>query len=138
MKVFEFELGKGFLLRLDYGKELVRQIEEFLEEKEIHAACISAIGAVRSAVIGYYDQEKKEYVRRELKEPLEILSLSGNVSVKDSKPFCHLHVLLGKDGEVYGGHLFSAEVFACEVFVLPLKGEAPERAFDEQTGLFLW
>ncbi len=99
MKAFEFEAGKAFLLRLDYGKELVRQIEDFMEEeKSIQAAHISAIGAVRNAVIGYYDQEKREYVKRELKEPLEILSLSGNVSVKNGRPFCHLHVLLGKMG----------------------------------------
>jgi len=28
----------------------------------------------------------------------------------------------GKNGEIYGGHLFRAEVFSCEVFVLSLKG----------------
>ncbi|MBO8179917.1 MAG: DNA-binding protein [Archaeoglobus sp.] len=138
MKEFEFEFDRSFFLRLDYGKDLVRQLEEFLTDREIHAAKVSAIGAVRNAVIGYYDQEKREYVKRELNEPMEIISLLGNVSLKDGKPFCHIHVLLGKNGEVYGGHLFSAEVFACEVFIQSLKGEAPERTFDEQTGLMLW
>jgi len=140
MKKFEFRAGKSFLLRLDYGRELIKQLEEFLVEEKVKVAYINAIGAVRNASIGYYDQEKKEYVKKVLDEPLEILSLTGNVSLKNGKPFCHLHVILGKDGEIYGGHLFEAEVFACEVFVLVLEGDAdiPIRKHDNQTGLQLW
>lgn len=90
MKVFEFEFDKSFFLRLDYRKDLVRQLEEFLADKEINVAKVSAIGAVRNAVIGYYDQEKREYVKRELNEPMEIISLLGNVSLKEGRPpFCH-------------------------------------------------
>ncbi|WP_290598126.1 MULTISPECIES: PPC domain-containing DNA-binding protein [unclassified Archaeoglobus] len=138
MKQFEFQIEKCHLLRLDYGKNLVDQLSSFLEKEGIEAAYVSGIGAVKNAEIGYYDQEKKEYVKRRIEEELEILSLSGNVSLKDGRPYPHIHVVLGKDGNVYAGHLFSAEVFACEIFLLVLDGEAPVREFDRQTGLFLW
>lgn len=138
MKQFEFQIEKCHLLRLDYGKNLVDQLSSFLEKEGIKTAYVSGIGAVKNAEIGYYDQEKKEYVKRRIEEELEILSLSGNVSLKDGRPYPHIHVVLGKDGNVYAGHLFSAEVFACEIFLLVLDGEAPVREFDGQTGLFLW
>ncbi len=138
MKSFELRLDRLYFLRLDYGRDLVEQLGEFLKAKNIKAAYIAGIGAVKSAEIGYYSQESKTYVKKEIDIPLEILSLSGNVSIKDGEPFTHLHVILGKDGEVYGGHLFHAEVFACEIFLIALNGEVPERGFDRQTGLYLW
>ncbi len=138
MKSFEFEVRRSYLLRLDYGRDLLEQLEEFLKAKRIYAAYVSGVGAVRSAEIGYYDQEKRTYVKKEINRPLEILNLSGNVSLKDEEPFLHLHIILGKDGEVYGGHLFRAEVFACEVFLIVLEGEIPKRGPDHQTGLHLW
>ncbi|WP_202319755.1 PPC domain-containing DNA-binding protein [Archaeoglobus neptunius] len=136
MKVFEFD--RGLFLRLDYGRGIVEQLSSFLEEKNIQTALISGIGAVRNAEIGYYDQNRKEYVKRKIDMPMEILSLTGNVSLKDGKPFPHIHVVLGVDGDIYGGHLFEAEVFACELFLVALKGERLERHHDAQTGLYLW
>ncbi len=138
MKSFKLHAVRSYFLRLEYGRDVVEQLEEFLKAERIKAAYISGIGAVKSAEIGYYDQKTKEYVKKEIKEPLEILSLSGNVSLKDGRPFPHLHVVLGKDGEIYGGHLFRAEVFACELFLIVLEGEVPERRLDQQTGLYLW
>jgi len=138
MKQFEFKIKRSYLVRLDYGKDLVDQLSSFLEKEGVQTAYVSGIGAVKNAEIGYYDQKKKEYVKRRVEEELEILSLSGNVSLKDGRPYPHIHVVLGKDGNVYAGHLFSAEVFACEIFLLVLDGEVAVRDFDSLTGLFLW
>ncbi len=137
-KVFKFSVSEAYFLRLDYGAELISQLVEFLKSKGISSAYVSGVGAVTSAEVGYYDQVKREYVKRSVDERCEIVSLSGNISIKDGEPFPHLHVALGYNGKVYVGHLFSAKVFACELFVLPLEGEAPSRHYDEQTGLFLW
>jgi len=138
MKSFEFTTGRTFLLRLDHGKDLVEQLKDFLEKKEVRTAFISGIGAVISAEIGYYDQKRREYVKKRFDERSEILSLSGNVSLFEGKTFPHIHVVLGYNNRIYAGHLFSAEVFACEVLVIELVGEPPERSYDEETGLNLW
>ncbi|WP_456468492.1 PPC domain-containing DNA-binding protein [Archaeoglobus sp.] len=138
MKQFDFQIGRCIFLRLDYGKDLLEQLSEFLEMEGIEAAHISGIGAVRNAEIGYYDQKMREYVKRRVEGGLEILSLSGNVSLKDGKPFPHIHAVLDRDSEIYAGHLFAAEVFACELFIASLDGDIPVRELDELTGLHLW
>ena len=138
MRSFEFNSGRIFLLRLEHGKDLIKQLNEFIIKNGIKTAFVSGIGAVISAEIGYYDQKRREYVKKRFDERSEILSLSGNVSLFEGKAFPHLHIVLGYDNRLYGGHLFSAEVFACEVFVVELLGSPPERKFDEVTGLNLW
>jgi hypothetical protein len=138
MKAFRFDVRNAFFLRLDYGAELLSQLKEFLIENNIKSAFVTGIGAVISAEIGYYDQKRREYVKKRFTERSEILSLSGNVSLFEGGTFPHVHVVLGYDNRLYGGHLFSAEVFACELFVVELLGSPPERRHDEQTGLNLW
>jgi predicted DNA-binding protein with PD1-like motif len=65
---------------------------------------------LKGAEIGLYDG--KEYTRHTVEDPSEVLSLQGNVSMKEGKPFVHLHVsLAGHDFTAKGGHLFGAEVY---------------------------
>ena len=67
-----------------------------------------------------------------------MVSLLGNISLKDGEPFAHIHVALGDpEGRVYGGHLISGEVFVAEVFVQELLGEPLERK-PQENGLALW
>jgi hypothetical protein len=138
MKAFEFKAGRAYLLRLDFGADIILQLTEFLKSSGVKSALVSGIGAVISAEVGYYDQIKKEYVRRKVEERCEILSLSGNISIKDGEVFPHIHIILGNEDKIFSGHLFRSEVFACELFVLELVGKPPERKFDNQTGLYLW
>jgi predicted DNA-binding protein with PD1-like motif len=73
-------------------------------------------------------------------EHVEILSGQGNVSLKDGKPFVHLHLVLGRsDGSCLGGHAAAGcKIFACEAAILALDGPALVREPDEATGLALW
>lgn len=123
---------------LDYGGDIVSQLKDFLENNKIRCGFINGIGAIKNAEIGYYDQKSKEYIKRRFDERAEILSLTGNVSLHDGEIFPHLHVILGYNNRIYGGHLFGGEVFACEVFVIELEGNPPRREKDPQTGLNLW
>ncbi|MDI1472434.1 MAG: DNA-binding protein [Thermodesulfovibrio sp.] len=125
--------------RLYKGEEIVSSIVKFLKEKSITSGLISGIGAVTRVKIGYYEQREKKYISHEFNEPMEILSLKGNVSIKDGEPFPHIHIVLSKeDFSCIGGHLYEAEVFAFEFEVIELDGISFERDFDEDTGLFLW
>jgi len=75
-----------------------------------------------------------------LREGLEILSLTGNISQKDGEIFPHLHVVLsGKDAKAIGGHLLNdALVYAFEYQIIPFEGKPFVRKFDDDTGLFMW
>ncbi len=135
----DFKIKRVIKGRLLKGDEIISEITKILKENSIKAGLISGIGAVSRAKIGYYDQEKRQYIWEEIKEPMEILSLKGNISIKEDEPFAHLHIILSrKDYSSIGGHLFEADVFAFEFEIIELDGEPYERTFDEDTGLFLW
>lgn len=136
----EYKPGRRFMGRLPHGKDLLVSIEEFCAGKSIKTAVFSLIGAVSSVTCGAYDQAQQVYVSSVKKEPLEIVSCTGNVSLKDGKPFVHAHAVLGDEQcNTFGGHIFSETiVFAGEIEILELVGEPLERVHDAVTGLMLW
>lgn len=135
----EFNLQRNLLVRAEHDSELVQFITELAEKKGITAAAFTAIGALKRAKLGFYDQEKREYQEITVESPREMASCIGNISIKNGKPFVHVHaVLADKDGNTKAGHLFEGVVFAAEVHLRELKGAKLERKYDETTTLSLW
>ncbi len=132
--------GKAYLGRLTHGADLLDELTQVCVDRGIELGRVEALGAVQKACIGYYDQKTREYGFTTLDRPMEILKLTGNVSLKDGKPLVHAHITLADHGgAAFGGHLAQGTVvFACEVLVQRLEGAAYERAYDEETGLPLW
>lgn len=126
--------------RFHKGDDLLEGLQRVCGELGIKTGRIAAIGAVMRARIGYYDQEKGEYLYNGLDRPLEITMLSGNVSLKDGNAMVHAHITLAdSDGRAFGGHLASGtEVFACEYFVDVMDDVMLRREPDPETELFLW
>jgi len=136
----EYQRGRIFAGRLPHGMDIIKSMEELCKQTSIQMAWFSVIGAVSSATIGFYNQEKQEYQSQVKSEPLEIVSCTGNVSLKDRKPFIHGHIELGDNlGHSFGGHLFSDTlVFAGEFKLEELRGKPMARVPDRTTGLQLW
>ena len=100
------------------------------------AGHLTGIGAVSDAVIGYFDPEKKAYLRNAEKGQAEVLSLTGNLALDDNEPFFHVHVALGlRDGSARGGHLFEATVRPTVEVVLTTYPKPVRRKIDPETGL---
>jgi hypothetical protein len=133
-----FESDRAYLVRLDAGEEVVATLARFVAEAALPAAAISGIGVVKDAVLGYFDQHRREYLRRTVYGEMELLSFTGNASWVDDAPLIHAHVTLGgPDFATCGGHLFAAEIGVTgEFFVAPLSARIT-RALDERTGLKL-
>jgi len=126
------------IFHLKYGEDIVEAILKKCRNKNIKSGFVFFMGAVQKAELGYYNQKTKKYKRIIINEPMEIVSGMGNFSLRDNKIFMHAHVgLSDKNGNMHGGHLFSATVFVCEVCILKEKGKFI-RTFDKRTGLFLW
>jgi predicted DNA-binding protein with PD1-like motif len=137
--VCELRPGRLFLSSLDHDSEIVASITSLAESLGVEVGAVNAIGALKRAEIGYYDQETHEYRAIEIDRPMEISSLIGNLSLRDGKPFLHAHVTLADlEGNVKGGHLSSGTVFAAEVYIQELVGRPPVRSHDPTTDLFLW
>ena len=100
---------------------------------------MSAIGALSRAELGYYDQLSHEYGTIFLDEPVELASCSGNISMRDGRPFVHAHAVLSdRTGGTFGGHLTSGTIFAAELYLQELSGLPLKRVSDSITGLKLW
>ncbi|MBN1932811.1 MAG: DNA-binding protein [Desulfobacterales bacterium] len=136
----EYKLGRRLLGCLPHGKDLIQSIEDFCREASIQMATFSMIGAVSSFTLGAYDQQQQVYVTFSRKTPAEIITCTGNISIKDKKTFVHAHIVLGDEqGETIGGHLFSESIiFAGEIELQELIGKPMERSYDQTTGLWLW
>jgi predicted DNA-binding protein with PD1-like motif len=130
--------GNSSLLILDRGEELHSVLNDFAQERGLASAWLSGLGGGDNATLGFYDIEIKQYVWREFNEPFEILSLQGNLSLVDGKPFWHVHaVISGRDLQSYGGHVRHLRVgLTGELHITPL--DTPlTRQHDDVTGLKL-
>jgi len=129
---------RSFALVFETGDEVMSVLQRFAEENSLTACSLRAIGAFEHAVVGYFDWEKKEYLRIPVDEQVEVLSLLGDVALDGEKPKVHLHAVLGRrDGSTVGGHLL-------EAFVRPtlevIANDAPvhlRRRFDAASGISL-
>jgi predicted DNA-binding protein with PD1-like motif len=127
--------------RLAKGDDLLQALEKFCGEQKITLGEVRALGAVTRARVGFYNHEERKYYFLDLDQPLEILALVGNISLKDGRPMVHAHVTLADAaGRAYGGHLApGTPVFACEFAVQEYQADQTlARQNDPETGLMLW
>lgn len=126
--------------KLGHGCDLLEELTQVCVDRGVELGRVQALGAVKKARVGFYDQTDRAYQFLELDQQLEIAQLVGNVSLKDGKPFVHAHITLSDDkGHAYGGHLAPGTVvFACEFVLERFEGPAFSRSHDEETGLPLW
>lgn len=139
-KFWEAKAGRAFVGRLATGTDLVAEIERFCLERDVTAAQVTVIGAVRRARYAYYEQDDHRYRELESETHHEIVGFVGNISLRDDKPFLHAHATFADaDGATVGGHLLRGiEVFAAEVMIRELGDVSLVRLSDEETGLSLW
>lgn len=127
-----------YIIRLKLEEELKQEIENFCEGQNIQAAWMGAIGSSKESNIAYYSLKSKQFSVKEFKEDLEIVGITGNIFIKDGKPFLHAHGTFSRPSmEVIGGHIMKCVISAtCEVLLKKIEGKI-ERKYDEFTGLHL-
>jgi uncharacterized protein len=122
----------------DSGDEVIAGLKKFAGAHQVAAAHFTAIGAFKEVTLGYFDWEKKDYVKIPVHEQVEVLSLIGDVALNDGKPNIHAHVVPGKhDGSTAGGHLIEARVRPTLEVVLVESSQHLTRGFDTESGLAL-
>jgi predicted DNA-binding protein with PD1-like motif len=130
--------GDRFIVRLMSGEPLIKTLTAFLERENVEFANLSAAGAVRSVKLAYWNATSGEYEPRQFDEQMEVVSFQGNASLKDDKPFLHLHGVFGKrDFSVVGGHIQEATVHPTFEVWLRTEDVPVRRAKDSASGLDL-
>jgi predicted DNA-binding protein with PD1-like motif len=137
-KLIDEQEQKTFAIIFDKGDEFIDQLTSFAKKNDLSASHFTAIGAFRDVMLGYFDREKKKYREIPIAEQVEVLSLIGDIALKDETPQVHAHVVLGKaDGTAHGGHILEAHVWPTLEVVLTESPKHLTRTTDPETGLAL-
>ena len=130
---------KTYVLIFDTGDELAAELKKFAADQQLTGSSFKAIGALASVKLGWFNWKTKRYdTSVELNEQIELLSLIGDIAVKDGKPQVHAHVVIGKsDGTALGGHLIEAKVRPTCELVLTESPVHLQKQIDPESGLAL-
>jgi predicted DNA-binding protein with PD1-like motif len=130
------QIDDRYVLRLDPGEGVIDSLSGFASERGINSGVVSGIGGIEDVVLGYFDLGAKEYLKRKLDGIYEMISLAGNVSTIEGRPFVHAHaVVSGRDMTALGGHLFEARVAITAELYLWGSPSQVTRSLDERVGL---
>lgn len=122
--------------RLNRGEEIIASISSIAKKEKISLGSVEAIGASDEFSIGLYSIEEKTYYSKTFKGEYEIVSLLGNISLKDGDTYLHLHIsCASKDYSCVGGHLNKCRISATLEGIIRIVDLKNDREKDEETGL---
>ena len=132
------KVNGSWVIVLKNGAKIIERLREFVKQEGIRSGYFNAIGAVNFVELAHYNLGKKRYSSKSISKSLEIVSLIGNIAVKEEEIVIHAHIVVGTDKmELYGGHLKEATVTAtCEIIFNEFREEI-NRDYDDNTGLNL-
>ncbi len=127
-----------YLVRIEKGELVVEVLTNFCQREKIANGTFTGIGAVEWLKCGYYDLPEKKYYFTEYDSLVEVVSLTGNIMLKDGQPFVHVHgVFTDTKNQAFGGHIVDMRVgVVLEVVLVPLTSSF-SRELDENIGLAL-
>jgi predicted DNA-binding protein with PD1-like motif len=130
---------KTVVVILDTGDEILSSLKSVARTEHLAGSSFKAIGALSDVELGWFNWETKKYeTALKFQEQVELLSLIGDIALKDNEPQVHAHLVIGRqDGTAHGGHLLSATVRpTCEIVIT----ESPQhlqKEIDPESGIAL-
>jgi len=134
----EMDGRRTFVLVCDRYDDPVEAITAAAKRFDLRAAALTGIGAFSGVTLGFYDRSRRDYIRRVIREQVEVVSLVGNIAVDQGEPRVHAHVVVGRaDGTALGGHLLAGSVDPTLEITLVESPATLRRRTDPATGLAL-
>tara|TARA_Y100000814_G_scaffold240170_2_gene184521 strand:+ start:433 stop:861 length:429 start_codon:yes stop_codon:yes gene_type:complete len=128
-----------YFISLSKDEYINETLLDISNKESIKSGWISGVGAMYEIEVGYFDVDKKDYIRKSFPGDYEILSISGNISIKEGNRFIHTHVTFSDENfNVFGGHLFDAKIAAAGEFMINTCNFEIKRKFNKDIGLHLW
>ena len=130
---------KTFVVVFDTGEEIAAGLKKLAREQNLAGSSFKAIGALSHAKFGWLNWQTKKYeLAGDLSEQVELLSLIGDIALKDGEPQVHAHMVVGRrDGTAHGGHLIEAHVRPTCELVLTENPAHLQKQIDPESGLAL-
>ena len=135
------------IARVKPGSDLLRSLQKVVTDEGVTSGVIlSGVGLLKQAKLRNCKRLPDEYPITDanrtylsFEKPLEILSISGNVTLADGETLVHAHLTLssveGDEITVIGGHLIEGCVIFgfSEFAIMELEGIEMVKRFDEET-----
>jgi predicted DNA-binding protein with PD1-like motif len=120
MKGEPLSIARTFKVTFSQGDDLLSGLTELAVMNHIASAQITGLGGFITATLGWADLAKGAFKQTAIDEKCEVVSLLGNISLRDGKPYVHIHVVVSfPDGSTKGGHLVGAHISPiAEIFVV--------------------
>ena len=129
---------KTYAVIFEKGDEVMAGLRSFAKRVGLGGAHFTAIGAFSDATLGYFQRDRKKYKEIPIREQVEVLSLVGDVALKNDEPEVHAHVVVGtSEGAARGGHILDATVWPTLEVIVTESPRHMRKVHDDETGLAL-
>lgn len=124
-------------VRLFPGEDVPASLLRACAERGITSgALVSGVGMLREIELGYFNRASGGYDSHRFPEPMELVSLSGNIARDGEGIIIHAHAALAdRDARVFGGHLSKGTVAVTAEIVILRAGVPAHRRIEGETGL---
>ncbi len=132
------KIKNTYFLRLESGGKIVETLKNFCSNNRIKCGYFFGIGALDEAELAHYVVKNKKYTSKIFRQPLEIVSMNGNITTMNNEVYLHCHITLSdKKMKVFAGHLKEGKISAtCEIVLVKLNATV-KRKYNEAVGLNL-
>ncbi|MGD0681513.1 MAG: PPC domain-containing DNA-binding protein [Terracidiphilus sp.] len=129
---------KTYAVIFSKGDEAFSGLADFARQYHVTAAHFTAIGALESARLAWFDPTRKMYKQISIDSQVEVLSMIGDIALYNGKPAVHTHMVVGfPDGSTRGGHVLEAHVRPTLEVMVTVEPNAMHRRLDPETDLSL-
>ena len=120
------------------GDEAYSGLMEFAEKYHVSSGHFTAIGALSSVILAWFDPQKKMYKENAYNEQLEVAAMIGDFATYKGKPALHTHMVVGsRDGTTLAGHVLAASVSSTLEVMVAADPITMQKRFDPATDLTL-
>lgn len=127
-----------YFIRLERKEKIIESLKEFCAKNNVKCGYFFGIGALEEVELAHYIVNNKKYTSKILKQPLEIVNMSGNIAEMNNEVYLHCHITLSDEKmRAIAGHLKEGTISAtCEIVLIGSKSRI-DRKYDETIGLNL-
>jgi len=139
MKYSQGEVGRIFVVKIEHGDDLLKELEHLAGLENIGAGVFYVIGAIKEASMVTGPREctcPPVPVWYKFSDCREILGI-GTLFCENAKPIIHLHGVAGREGKTVMGCIRGEnEVYlVAEVILIELKNARAFRELDKELGV---
>lgn len=130
---------RTLVLRLDIGDDLILSLKEAVKKYNIRCGFFVMIGGLKEITYGLYKEGKHGEIKKTAKNCFEILSATGNITIKEGDILIHSHILAADEGygTAFGGHLMEgSKVFPFAEIIIQELDASIDRNFDPKINLW--